>query len=430
MLRRRASLVLAVLALALRARLAAAGTSLWVRSEPDDPVGGGVERAFGSADGSFTGGIGLFTVDTLPAGPGSNRLEDRPAIFINFMPGPGQQGWGLVFIPPTLAPGSYPNAQANDPIAPGGTKLVVSHMVRAGSGPPAVCGLAHGGFTISELVRTASGDLASFAAEFVQVCQTDFGLDRGTLRGAVRFHVGDAACAHAATGTPCDDGNPCTLGDACRAPECVSARASDTCDPATCDDGNVCTADVDEAGLGCRSAVDGSCWALTTGSVLTSITLGGKTCGCRVASAGGVLSLRADGTFRAPGGRLPESLCPSHEGVTLPDEVGEWRRVGRSRRLRLRTTNLAEIAAAVRTCAGRGGRVHGYQTRAVLSADGRGIKVASHFTVSVRGASAPLVVVSRSRGEPGTGEYHGPPSGALADVGATCAERIARCLGG
>lgn len=268
----------------------------------------------------------------------------------------------------------------------------------------------------------------SFAADFVQRCHTDFGVDRGTLRGSVRFHVGDAACARAADGAPCDDGNACARDDACHRRECVGTAPADTCDPTTCDDGNVCTADVHEAGLGCRSAIDGSCWALTTGSVRTSITLGGKTCGCRVASAGGVLSLRADGTFRSPGGRLPGDVCPSHEGVTLPDEVGEWRRVGRSRRLRLRTTNLAEIAAAARTCAGRGGRVHGYQTRAVLSADDRSIKVASHFTVSERGASVPLVVVSRSTGGPGTGEYHGPPSGALADVSETCAERITHCL--
>lgn len=426
--RLRVRLVLAVLVLG--AQVAAAGTSLWVKSDVDDPVGGGVERAFGSADGSFTGDVGLATVDILGAAPGENHLEDRRAVFIAFTPRSGSdvKPWSLVFAPTTLAAGAYPAAQANDPMGAGTPKLIVSHLLTPGSGPLDPCGLAGGEFTITELVRAPTGDLASFAADFVQRCRTSFGVDRGTLRGSVRFRVGDAACAHAANGTPCDDGNPCTLVDACRAPECVGTPASDACDPTTCDDGNVCTADVNDAGRSCESAVDGTCWALTTGSVLTSITLGGKTCGCRTQGGGGVLSLRADGTFRAPGGRLPEDVCPSHQGVTLPDEVGEWRRVGRSRRLRLRTTNLADLVAAAKTCAARTGRVRNYQTRAVLSADGRSIKVVSHFTVSVPGAVAPLIVVSRATGEPGTGEHHGAPSGALADVAETCADRIARCL--
>jgi fatty acid desaturase len=76
-LRRRAPIVLAVLALALGSRLAAAGTSLWVRSEPDDPVGGGVERAFGSADGSFTGGILFYFFPRLGA-RWHPSLRDRP----------------------------------------------------------------------------------------------------------------------------------------------------------------------------------------------------------------------------------------------------------------------------------------------------------------------------------------------------------------
>lgn len=121
MLRRRAHLVLAVLALTLGARLAAAGTSLWVRSDPDDPVGGGVERAFGSADGSFTGDVGSVTVDILGTAPGENHVENRQAVFIGFTPrsGPDAKAWNLMFAPATLAVAAYPHAQANDPMAEG-----------------------------------------------------------------------------------------------------------------------------------------------------------------------------------------------------------------------------------------------------------------------------------------------------------------------
>lgn len=425
--------VLASVAGVLMASLATAGTSLWVKSDPDDPVGGGVERSFSSAEGAFTASIGIVSIDTVPNASGGTRFVERQGIFLQVesRSGPGEGRWNLSFAPPTLAPGAYPNAASSDSLDLGVPRLAVGHLVTPGLGGRDPCGSAAGEFTISELVRGPSGELVSFAADFVQRCSPGPGsVERGALRGSVRFHVGDDACRAASDGAPCDDGNACSHGDVCRSGDCAGTTASDTCDPATCDDGNVCTADGDEAGVGCRNVLDGSCWSLATGSLRTSVTFRGRTCGCRIATADGILALHADGTFRSPGGRLPASVCPSHVGVTVPDEVGTWRRLGQSRRLRLRTTNLRDIVAAARTCAGRGGRVQGYATRALLSADGRGIKMVRHFTISVPGAGAPLVVVSRATGGPGTGTLGGPSVGALGDVAQGCAERITHCLGG
>ncbi len=73
--------------------------------------------------------------------------------------------------------------------------------------------------------------------------------------------VASGGCVHFANGAPCDDGNPCTTSDACSAgachggppPACDDANSctEDGCDPATgcthtpntfpCDDGNPCT---------------------------------------------------------------------------------------------------------------------------------------------------------------------------------------------
>lgn len=414
---------------ALAAATAGAGTSLWVQSDPDDPVGGGLTRAFGSADGTFTGQIGVVTVDTQPAGPGSNRLDNREAVAISFTPGTGDVPWRLVFSPAPLAPGTYEGAQAHDPLPPGVPKFMAAHIIVPAFGPREPCGQTTGRFTITELVRSASGELVSFAADFEQRCRVD-GREHGTLRGAVRYHVGDASCAAATDGAPCDDGNPCSHDDACRGGECTGTVPPDACNPTTCDDGNVCTDDTLDAATGCTSpAVDGTCWAFTRGTLRTFATVG-RTCGCRIPTSGGVLALRADGTFRVPGGRLPASECPSHEGVTLPDEVGFWRAAPGGRRLRLKTKNLAALVAAAEVCAGRNGRVRGYHTRARLSADGEDITMVTRFAVHLRALPVPVFVVSRSTGHRGTGERRGPTSSAVSDVGQICAAQVARCFAG
>jgi hypothetical protein len=114
----------------------------------------------------------------------------------------------------------------------------------------------------------------------------------------------------------------------------------------------------------------------------------------------------------------------------LPDEVGTWQAMRGGRRLRLKTTNLAALAAAAKVCAGLNGRVRGYRTRAKISADGQDITVVTRFAVHLRALPVPVFVVSRSSGRLGTGERREVPSSALSDVGQACAERIARCFGG
>ena len=63
---------------------------------------------------------------------------------------------------------------------------------------------------------------------------------------------GSGQCAEtaAAEGTPCDDGDLCTVGDTCQAGSCTAGP------PASCDDGNPCTAD-SCGGAGCEYTAQG-----------------------------------------------------------------------------------------------------------------------------------------------------------------------------
>lgn len=56
----------------------------------------------------------------------------------------------------------------------------------------------------------------------------------------------EGGCQHIPNTLPCDDGDPCTIGDACKRGSCTPG---DT--PLLCDDGNPCTDDVCEFGVGC-----------------------------------------------------------------------------------------------------------------------------------------------------------------------------------
>jgi len=56
----------------------------------------------------------------------------------------------------------------------------------------------------------------------------------------------NGACQHKlASGLPCDDENPCTVGDTCNSGQCVAGG------PLDCDDDNECTADTCEPAQGC-----------------------------------------------------------------------------------------------------------------------------------------------------------------------------------
>lgn len=417
--------LLACLALALVATGAQAGTSLWVTSEPGEPVGGGLTAYYGSADGSFTGATGLETVDVrFGNGPDQDRVEERRAVFVSFT-APSDEPWNLVFAPPTLAPGSYVGGSSQF-LAPGAAHIAIGHP--AVPGGPFVqdpCAHSRAQVTIHELALDATGGLLRFAADFVQLCTKDFGADFGTLRGSVRYHVGDNACAGVPDGRRCDDGDACSPHDVCRGGECVGTGRPASCDPASCSDGDLCTDDVAGGDGVCTStAVTDGCWTLTPGRM--AITAAGRTCGCTGAGSAGVLALRGDGTYAVRGGRLTQDACPSHVGVTMPDELGHWRRIGRSGRLRLRASNVTALVDAAKVCAGENARVSGYRTAGQVSSDRRRLKLATAFAVHVRGVT--LLVVSRATG---TLDPSPPPvvaSGPVARIAADCAARITRCF--
>lgn len=75
-------------------------------------------------------------------------------------------------------------------------------------------------------------------------------------------------CVHAAIAGPCDDGNPCTIDEVCTGGACVGV-------PNTCDDGNPCTKDECLASQGCRYTNESASKACDDGNPCTS----GDRCG-------------------------------------------------------------------------------------------------------------------------------------------------------
>ncbi|HOX42296.1 MAG TPA: proprotein convertase P-domain-containing protein [Myxococcota bacterium] len=95
------------------------------------------------------------------------------------------------------------------------------------------------------------------------------------------------SCDHPAVteGTPCDDGEYCTLADACAGGTCTGGAARD------CSDGNACTNDVcDEVGNGCVSTAVANGTSCSDGQFCTL----GETCTSGVCG-GGVARSCADG---------------------------------------------------------------------------------------------------------------------------------------
>src|SRR2546427_2561781 len=78
-------------------------------------------------------------------------------------------------------------------------------------------------------------------------------------------HAG--VCTHTlvADGTPCDDANACTTGEACVADQCIGS-------PVSCDDGNVCTTDTCDPASGCLHTPVPDCSSTTTSTTTSSST--------------------------------------------------------------------------------------------------------------------------------------------------------------
>jgi slime mold repeat-containing protein len=245
-------------------------------------------------------------------------------------------------------------------------------------------------------------------------------------------------------GTPCDDANGCTGGDACRQGTCVggapTACAAATtcheaplCDPGTgacldasaqddgtacsardacvpdgtcyagactsehdfCDDFDVCTTDRCDGAGGCiHEPIAGSCWALR-GVTTFSATALGHTCDCTARTVVPPLALYADGTFAFPGGR---TTCGGQD-LVVPPETGTWSRTGR--RYRLTTTNLSELLQIAEQCTGATVPITRYRTRVTVAPSGR--RLTGVHTERAHGAgdtALRLGAVTRFRGRP------------------------------
>jgi hypothetical protein len=104
------------------------------------------------------------------------------------------------------------------------------------------------------------------------------------------------SCVHQSrpNGSPCSDGNACTLNDACSSGQCIGT-------PVTCTDGDLCTID------SCNTAT-GNCvfpFACDDGIVCTEDTCNGSSGACAHAPA--------DGAFDAP----TIAIFPAESGIKL-----------------------------------------------------------------------------------------------------------------
>jgi hypothetical protein len=165
-------------------------------------------------------------------------------------------GWTLRFAPRQgggeLALGEYQNVRSyRDPNRP-------SMSVQ---GDSADCNFDGGRFVVRAVEIGDDSEVEVFVADFEQL--------GGEKRyGAIRYHSGDAACALATDGTPCDPLDDCAGTAACHEGVCVAGQDRVTCsgqaeachtppvcdprlgtclspgvvpDRSSCDDGNACT---------------------------------------------------------------------------------------------------------------------------------------------------------------------------------------------
>jgi hypothetical protein len=363
------SFLLAWLAVAEPGR---ASTFLFLDSEPGDPVGEGLQRFYSSADGAFQG---------------TEVSDDRVSIaFTCGVPRCAGESWAVTFRRAgggRLTSGRYENAGGTAP-SPGERPQLGIH----GYPPVHTCEALQGRFVVREVVYRSDAHLARFAADFAFTCE---GAEAGLI-GAVRFHAGDGACGEGSDGAPCDDRNPCSRGDRCAARAC-EGEGGGTCSPVTCVDRDPCTDDSVEAGQCRNEPIAGTCWAGDEG-ILRLVAVGsavGRTAQCTLrcrAPLTGVVALRDDGTYRAPGTRLPG--CADGATVTLPEQLGTVRRTRRGK-LVFEPANRDEIATAFETCVGPSTQLRAFGTRARLSADGQ-LRGVSTARLRTRQAGIPVAV--------------------------------------
>jgi hypothetical protein len=237
--------VRAWVAVAVVAALASRGearTLVLVRSEPGDWVGSGQQRVLTGEQEPFEA---------------ARNLDDGVDVYVGARP----DSWWLRFAAPhgrSIVPGTYEDAGLFPFQPPGKPGL-------SAFGDGRGCNTLSGRFVVREATYGPGGEVLSFAADFEQHC------DDATpaLFGSVRYRSGDPACAGQPDGTRCDDADPCTLTESCAHGVCsgvateACAAAGATClqarlcdpaggaclapspapDGAACDDGNPCTLD-------------------------------------------------------------------------------------------------------------------------------------------------------------------------------------------
>ena len=270
-----------------------AATIAVLDSDPGDPLGGGVEHVFASVEDAHlepTDDVLVVTITSAPA-----------------------DGWSFAFRPPaggSLVPGIYEGAGALDVTT-----------------TPSRCERTTGRFQLIDLVASERSP-RSFAVDFEVRCINATGL----LHGAIRYQVGDPACASAPDGTPCDDGNACTSTETCQGGRCEGGTL------AQCDDGNPTTDDECVLESGCRH---GTSWQIA-GTTKAVVKNGGRAVRQRVPLSGAV-RLFTDGTYE-----IPQGSCPSSDQL-FPLEIGRTERARRGR-LRLTPANLDALGESVRRC--------------------------------------------------------------------------------
>ena len=151
-------------------------------------------------------------------------------------------------------------------------------------------------------------------------------------------------------------------------------------------------------GLCLTAPIAGTCWAGDEAllSLVATGSANGRTAVCRLrcrAPLDGVLVLRDDSTYLAPGGPLVG--CNGNAAVTIPDEVGLTRRRGRY--LVLQPNNREALEQAFQDCVGPSTRLKGYRTRVRPSRDEQQLTGITTARIRTRQGGIPIGVLVRVR---------------------------------
>jgi hypothetical protein len=418
-------MIMTILGAALVAGRTDAATLLFLNSG-GEYVGGGKQQLFTPADGTFSANSSALGVE------------------IDF-DGGIEHSWSLDFVAPMDAPvavGAYEMAERFPFQSPDRPGLSVTGEGRG-------CNTLSGRFVVLDVVYGAGGQVESFAADFEQHCEEG----PHPLTGSIRYNAGDLSCA--SEGAACDDLDACTGASTCHAGTCAGDvtvacpvaqsgcsqtglcdPASGTCatalasdgtgcqasacsapfgscmagqciaEPISCDDGDFCTDDACDPALGRCVSTPAPCWTITGRTTATAFIPGRSVTRSRRFT--GVILLREDGTYRAPGGL---EACPTGT-VTVPDEVGTLRQGSRGR-LFLQPSNLGDLLTATSECAGRPIVLRSYRAWVKPLANGvlRGM-VRLVARAHAGGQTITIVAVSRF-----VGGRRSAPAGAVAGAG-------------